>query len=442
MSWRSPSTSRSMPTKAKVLYGFLFLVVALSAPAMAWEELDRIVAVVGDRVILASELEFQIQMYEVQSNTKLDTPEARGQFREELLRQMINDRLILIRAKEDTTIVISEADIDEALEKRLDELRSRFRSQAEFEAQVSAEGYTLRELKNKLRLDIHDQLFKDRLINRMLSKVSVSRGDVEKFYEQYRDSLPPRPEMVKLAHLLLRLEASSAVADSLKAKAEMIRQKIVDGESFELLAQQYSEDPSAEVGGDLGTFRRGDLVPEFEKAALALNPGEISPVVHSPFGYHIIKLVAKTEDNFHTKHILLLEQATGADSLRVENLARALADSATAGTDWGTLVKNYSTDDKSRTNFGELGWFALEELPEVYQRPIVGLEPGQIGEPVWTPEGLHLMKLLEKKDSRAISIDEDYDMLKEYARRQKSSEVIAKVVDEMKDRVYIDLRGI
>lgn len=430
-----------MRIKVRVIAA-VWLVLLTAVPAAAWEELDKIVAVVGDRVILASELEFQIQMYEVQTKSALNTPDKRDAFRRDLLEQMINDRLILIRAKEDTTIVISESDIDAALEERLEELRSRFRSSAEFEAQVAAEGYTMRELKNKLRLDIHDQLYKDRLINKLLSKVSVSRADVEKFYAQYRDSLPNQPAMVKLAHLLLPVEATKELGDSLRAKAEMIRQKILAGESFELLAQQYSEDPSAETGGDLGTFRKGDLVPEFERAALALNPGEVSPVVHTPFGYHIIKLVAKAEDNFHAKHILLLEHATGADSLRAEAKARALADSARAGADWTELVKNYSIDDKTRTNSGELGWYPLEELPEVYQAPLAGLELNQISEPVWTPEGLHLMKLLERKTARPISIAEDYDMLKEYARRQKSSEVIARIVDEMKDRVYIDLRGI
>lgn len=418
------------------------LALLVSAPAAAWEELDKIVAVVGERVILASELEFQIQMYEVQTKTALNIPDKRNEFRQELLEQMINDRLILIRAKEDTTIVISESDVDAALEERLEELKSRFRSAAEFEAQVAAEGYTMRELKNKLRLDIHDQLHKDRLVNKLLRKVSVSRADVEKFYIQYRDSLPNQPAMVKVAHLLLPVEATKELGDSLRAKAEMIRQKILAGESFEVLAQQYSEDPSAEAGGDLGTFRRGDLVPEFEKAALALSPGEVSPVVHTPFGYHIIKLVAKAADNFHAKHILLLERATGVDSLRAEAKARVLADSARAGADWTDLVKNHSIDDRTRTNAGELGWYPLEELPEVYQTPLARLELNQISEPVWTPEGLHLMKLLESKEARPITIADDYDMLKEYARRQKSSEVIARVVDEMKDRVYIDLRGI
>jgi peptidyl-prolyl cis-trans isomerase SurA len=430
-----------MQTRVRLAVVLLAL-IAVSATANAWEALDKIVAVVGDRVILASELQFQMEMYESQAAEQLKTPEQRDQFKVELLRQMINDRLILIRAKEDTSIVVTDKQVDEALDTRLDELRNRYRSSEEFENQLSAEGYTMRDLRNKLRLDIQDQLVKDRLVQKLLGKVAVTRADVEQFYAQYQDSLPPHPQAVKLAHLLLKLKASPELSDSLKQKAEALRERIDNGESFEMLAEQFSEDPSAESGGDIGTFRKGDLVPEYEKAALALNPGEISPVVHTSFGYHIIKLVGKTEDSFHTKHILLLEKSSAADSARTVADAQALIDRVNKGEDWGGLVKDYSNDDKTRANFGELGWFALTELPEAFTHSISGLALGGLSEPTWSDDGLHIIKLLEKRDERPVSISEDYDMLKEYARRQKSSEVIAHLVDEMKGRVYLEMRGI
>ncbi|MBK7091869.1 MAG: peptidylprolyl isomerase [bacterium] len=424
---------------------FIFLLVGLccfSTLAYAWEPLDKIVAVVGDRVVLASELQFQLEMYETQAADQLKTPEQKAHFKEELLRQMINDRLILIKAKEDTSIVVDDKQVDQALEERMTDLRSRFRSTQEFENQLAVEGYTMRDLRNKLRVDIHDQLVKDRLVQKLLSKVSVTRDEVEKFYSTYRDSLPPHPNSIKLAHLLLKLTASSQISDSLKLMAESLRERISQGESFEALAEQFSEDPSAEGGGDIGTFRKGDLVPEYEKAALALNPGEVSPVVHTAFGYHIIKLVGKADESFHTKHILLLEKSSNSDSTRVYSEAEALVTRAKSGEDWATLVKDYSTDDRTRANFGELGWYALAELPDEFKGGLVGLEIGGISKPVWSEEGLHIIKLLDRKDERAVSLADDYDMLKEYARRQKSSEVIAQIVDEMKERVYIDLRGI
>ncbi len=430
-----------MKTRVKAVIRILTLVLALVATALGWETLDKIVAVVGDRPILASELELQMQLYSAQSNDRLDTPEKQNRFKEELLRQMINDRLILLKAREDTTIVIKDSDVEAALEERMEELRGRFGNSAEFEAQLAAEGYSLRDLKNKLRVDIHDQLYKDRLIGKLLSKVTVSRADVEQFYNTFRDSIPDQPATVKIAHLLLRIEGTSS-ADSIRALAESVRQRILDGEVFETLAQQYSEDPSGESGGDIGTFRKGDLVSDYERAALALNPGELSPVVKTQFGYHIIKLVGASGDNYHTKHILFMEKATAADSLAMEVRAKALTDSVAAGADWGLIVKNHSIDDRTRANFGELGWFAIEELPPDLQRPLSGLSVGQVSVPQWTRDGLQVFRLLDSKPERKVSLADDYDALKEYARRQKSSEVIGRVVDEMKDRVFVDVRGL
>lgn len=430
-----------MLTKAKILVTALGVLI-LSIQAFGWEPLDKIVAVIGDRVILASELQFQLEMYQAQAAGQLRTKEQKDEFKKELLQQMINDRLILIKAKEDTSIVVTESDIDQALEDRLSELRNRFGSQQEFENQVAAEGYTMRDLRMKLRADISDQLVKERLVQKMLVKVSVSREEVEAFYKQYADSIPPHPQSVKLAHLLLKLDTSPELSDSIRLRAESIRQMIVDGKDFEEIAKQYSEDPSAESGGDIGTFRKGDLVPEYEQAALALNPGEISPVVHSPFGYHIIKLVAKSGDTYQSKHVLLMEKASGSDSSRTVARADSLINRINSGEDWGTIVKDYSTDDQTRANFGELGWYPIEQIPQEFSSDVTSLKEGQVSKPIWSGDGLHIVKLLERREKRPVTLGEDYDMLKEYARRQKSSQVIAQVVDEMKDRVYMDVRGI
>lgn len=420
----------------------LMAVVSLTSVSYAWETLDRVIAVVGNRVILQSELEFQIQLYAVQTGQQIEPGTENESLRKQILDQMINDRLILIKALEDTTIFIEDEEVAEALDQRLDDLRSQFPTEKAFEDQLAVEGFTLRDLKNKLRTEIRDQLYKDRLINKLLSRISVTRPEVENFYERYRDSLPDVPRTIEVAHLLLKPETSSATADSLKQLANSLIERIKAGESFETLAREYSQDPSAEQGGDIGTFQRGDLVPEYERAALALQPGEVSNVVKTEFGYHIIKLVGKTENNFHTKHILLLESATAADSSGVETKAHALIDSLEAGADWGEIVKNHSDDSTTRANFGELGELAPRDLPPSFREPLQDLKAGEISEPFWSPSGLHIVKVLDRHESRQMTIENDYDLLKRYARQEKTSDVISTVVNEMKDKVYIDRRRI
>ncbi len=423
----------------------LFTIALLSlllvpAVAFGWETIDGVIAVVGNRVILSSELDFQIQLYGVQSGREITDKNEIESMRKDILDQMINDRLILIKALEDTTIVIKDEDVEDALNKRLDELRAQFASEATFEQQLAAEGFTLRELKNKLREEIRDQLYKDRLINKLLSRVSVTRPEVEDFFGRYQDSLPEVPRTIEVAHILLTPQTSAESADSVKALANSVLERIKNGESFEELATQYSQDPSAAQGGDIGTFSQGDLVPEYERAALALNPGEVSGVVKTKFGYHIIKMVGKADNNFHTKHILFLQNATASDSTRVMNLAESLIDSVKNGADWGEIVKNHSEDSETRANFGELGELALRDLPAAFREPMENLNVGEISKPFWAPDGLHVVKVLDKHAARQMSIERDYDLLKRYARQEKTSDVINSVVSEMKARVYIDRR--
>jgi peptidyl-prolyl cis-trans isomerase SurA len=381
-----------------------------------------------------------MQLYQVQTGMKPDSPEAAKKLREQLLQQMINDRLILAKAQVDTTIKVTDAEVDESLDRRIEDLKTKFPTEEEFNKQLEAEGYTFRELKAKLREEARDQLYKDRLISKLLSKISVGKSDVESFFKVYKDSLPEHPRSVKLAHILLKLSSSKSTADSLVAVARGLLDRINKGESFEELAKQYSQDPSAAAGGDIGTVRVGDLMPSFERAALALSPGGISDVVKSDLGYHIIKLVSKNGEFYNAKHILLLNKPVIGDSAVVLARADSLIDAIKKGGDFGSIVKELSADSASRANFGELGWYALEDLPEDYRNGVNDVPTGELSKPIWAPDGLHIFKVLDRKDSRPYSLTEDYDALKEFARRQKSQVVIAAVVEEMKGKVYIDLR--
>jgi peptidyl-prolyl cis-trans isomerase SurA len=421
-------------------YLLLLALFATASAVYAWEPVDRIAAVVGDRVITGTELDFQLQLYQVQTGNKVSDANDAHKLKEQILTQMINDRLILIKATQDTTIKVADDEVDEALNSRMDELKSRFPSQEQFEKQVMSEGFTMRELKAKLRAEAREQLLKQKLISKLLSKVSVGRSEVEKFYETYKDSIPPHPQQVKLAHLLLEVTSSKSTSDSLLSLARSLVERINQGESFETLAQQYSEDASAASGGEIGTVRKGDLMPEFEKAALALSPGAVSDVVRTSIGYHIIKLMARSDDQYEVKHILLLDKPTAADSAAVVTLANQILDRIKKGEDFGALVKEYSTDSTSRANFGELGWLVTENLPAEFKSVVDTLTNNQVSGPIWSTDGLHLLKVLDRKDSRPVSLADDWDGLKEMARRQKSEQVIASVVNEMKDKVYLEVR--
>ncbi len=420
----------------------LFVIVTVT-PSTAAEIIDEIVAVVGDYVILKSEVEFQAQLWLLQREQQGQQVSAGDvdEIKNDLTQQMVNDKLILIKAFKDTTISISSEQVESALDMKLEELKGRFSSQAEFDRQMLQEGLTYREVKNKFREEVRNQLYKDKLIARELSKISVAPSEVAEFFEKYRDSLPQHPDAVKLSHLLLKVEPGQGTLDSAKAQAERVRGLLDEGNAFDELARNYSEDPSASSGGDLGYFGRGDLVEEFEKAAFALEIGETSDIVLTQYGYHIIRCMDKQAERIRCSHILFLTKPTQEDLQTVMRFADSLKSVAEAGEDFSALVKEHSIDEETKIQGGELGWFISSEMTPEFAVAIQGLEPGDISEPTESQFGVHILKVLDKQISRPWSMDEDRDRLKEFARRQKTEQVVSKLLDEMTKETFVEIRN-
>ncbi len=422
---------------------FLLLVFYLffsSVFVLPQEVLDQIVAIVGKNIILDSELKLQLELYLAQLGKKTVDVNELAKLRKELLEQMINDRLLLIQAEQDTLIKTDDKEIDQSLEEQLGRIKSQFATEEAFQEELKAEGLTEAELKRSYREKIREQLLRDKFISSKMSKVNISSREVKEFYQNFKDSLPQQPESAKLSQILLKIEISQKTLDSLKNFASAIREKALTGEDFSELARRYSQDPSASQGGDLGFLRKGEILPEFEAAAFALNPGEISGLVQTSLGYHIIKLEGKRDDEVHVRHILIKVYPSASDSARVLNLADSLYRSIEDGADFVQLVKEFSQDEDSKKKGGEIGWFPLAQLPDDIKEKISQTEIGQVTSPVVTEEGVHILKILDKKKQRTLSLEEDWDTIKEMARRKKGSELILKLIGELKEKTYVEVR--
>lgn len=419
----------------------LVAVGVLSVCTGASELIDGIEAVVGDYVVLKSEVDFQLQLWAMQQNRSRPTPDEIKQVRDDLLEQMVNDKLILISALKDTSISVTSEEIEQALDYKLEELRGRFPSQAEFERQMAVEGLTLRELKSKFRDEMRNQLYKDRLIQSKLRDITVLPSEVTAFFKVFKDSLPPHPEGVKLAHLLLEVKPTKATLDSALGRAREVEALLKDGGDFAELAMQYSDDPSASDGGDLGYFGRGDLVEEFEKAAFGLEPGGISDIVKTQYGYHIIKCEDRVADRIRCRHILCMAKPTESDKLAVISFADSLRTVAMEGGDFSELVKQYSIDEETRKQGGELGWFVQSDLTPEFMTALQGVEVDGVSTPTESQFGIHILKLLDRQTSRSWSLDDDMDRLKEIVKRRKTESVVSGLIKELQDEVYVDIRN-
>jgi peptidyl-prolyl cis-trans isomerase SurA len=420
---------------------FLVLLALSNALSAEPETVDKIVAVVGNEVILASELAGQVQMYVFQSGQKPKNEEELKKIQDEILEQMIFDKLFLQEAKQDTTITVRPEEVDIALDEHIANVAKNFGSDQEFMDALANEGLTLRALRKQYRSEIENQLLKNRLIQSKLYTVSVSKHEVEEFYKKFKDSIPDQPEAVKLAHILLTFTASKEIEDSVRNRAAELRQKVLDGADFATISAQYSSMGAGANGGDLGYIRREDVVPEFARAAFSLNVGDISGVIRTQFGYHVIKCEGKQDDRLKLRHILLAVQPSPEDSARTYQLADSLIDEARTNNNFAELAKTFSADNDTRASGGELGWFATANLPPDFADAVKGWKtPGEYRGPVKTRFGLHILKLVDYRPDKKYTLQGDYDEIKQLARQEKTGRMVDKWIAEIKDKTYIDYR--
>lgn len=405
------------------------------------QTVDKIVAVVGDQVILASELANQVQLAALQMGMKPKNQAEVDSFQVQVLEQMVSDRLFLLAAREDTMVTVRTEEIDAALDEQVARISQNFGSYDDFLAALADEGLTLRELKKRYRTDVENQMLKQRYIQRRLSSVSVSKQEVREFYETFQDSIPDQPEAVKLAHILLPIEPSKAVDDSVKQYITELRQRIIDGADFAVISSQYSTGSSGANGGDLGYLSRSDVVPEFARAAFNLNVGDISGVIRTQFGYHVIKCEGQRDDRLHLRHLLVEVPPSSADTALAYQLADSLLNVIRNGGNFEEIAKAFSTDDDTRAQGGELGWFASERLPVEFTDAVAGWNsPGECRGPIATQYGLHLLKLLDYQSQRKYSLEEDFDRLKELARQDKTGRLVDEWIEDFKKETYISYR--
>ena len=406
----------------------------------AQQVIDRIVVVVGDLIILQSDLNFQLQLYLAQTGQKPQDPSQLKALKNQLLDQMINDRLILAQAEKDTNLNVTPKEVEVALEEHLQRIRSRFASEEEFLQQLAQENLSVRELKIKYKPDVRSQLLKEKLISQKLGKVNVSSKEVRDFYNNYRDSLPQQQAAFKLSHILLQVKPSQKTLDSLRSLAEDIRQKALAGTDFASLAQTYSQDPTSKSGGDLGFFGRGELDSTFEKVAFSLAPGEISGIVKTQFGFHIIKTEERKGDQVQARHILILDAPSPSDEQMAQHLADSLYQLLQNGADFAALAKEFSNDAGSQKLGGDLGWVPIANLEPVFQQTLGSLKPGEITPPFKSPYGIHIFKLQDRQEAKPLTLEEDWDSIKELARRYKTGQEIQKWVADLRKKIYVEMK--
>jgi len=423
-----------------VLAACLLVVIPLQAQQQI---VDGVAAVVEDEIILLSDIQQYAQMQAMQMGVDpYQNPQKfqriMQRIQPQVLQSLVNQKIIQAKAREDS-VIIKDHQVEQALQQQIDNMSSQAGGIESLEQQL---GMSISEIRNEYRDDIRKRLLVEQYQSTKFADISVSRREVEQFYKSYKDSIPPMPKRVNISHILLQVKPSKS-ADSLAVtQLRDIRQMLGQGASFDSLARKFSEDPgSSQRGGDLGFVSRGTLVPRFEETAFNLSEGELSDIIKTEFGYHLIKLVERRGEKIHVKHILRTPESTESDRQEVIRRLNRYRKLAEQGADFDSLAREHSEDTGVQLNSGNLGWYEIPNLrvPE-FKQAVDTMDVGDISRPFQSDFGWHIIKLNDMQQGGEVTLDDNWVELEQMVRQQKRSQEYQRWLKNLRSQFYVEVK--
>lgn len=401
--------------------------------------IDRVVAVVGKELILKSEIDQNMAML-IQSDPKTDFEDTA--LRQKVLDNLINEKLMVLKAYEDSVDVT-----DEEISQRWDEFLNGMIRQYGSEKRVEdVLGKSINRAKYEYSDLIKQRLLVDKLTQIKFSNINIAKSEVEEFFETYKDSVKNVPHRYALYHIVKNVKVSSDVKKETYDLALKVRDSLLNGGNFEEFAKRYSGDPgSVEYGGNLGWFDKGKLFPEFEKAAFQLQKGETSMPIETPFGFHIIQTLDKKKDAVNTRHILFKIGLSEDNSKEAEKFLMDIKDKVKNGESFEELARKYSDDSNTKGFGGFLGKLQIEEMPADLQSVINAIEVGGVTDPIaYNVDPIKpAYQIIYKKESipeHKMNLKDDYKSIEQLAMIQKRQKLMNDWFVQLRADLFWELR--
>ncbi len=416
--------------------------VPAAADSRAPRALDRIVAVVNDEVVTASELELRLRIAEQQLRRQNIALPPREVLRRQVLERIVIDRA-QVQAARETGVRVDDATVNATIGRIAEQNRMDL---AAFRARIEADGVPFARFREDVREDIAMNRLREREVE---ARIQVSEAEVEAFLAE--QTAAAGAVEYNIAQILLRLpdNATPERIEQVRRQAEDLRAQAQAGADFARLAASHSAAAEALKGGELG-WRSAERLPTlFVEAVRGLKPGELAPVLRSPGGFHLLRLVGSRSaadsrlavgplQQTRVRHILMRVTDLTPEPDVVRRLQELRARVVTGGQDFGSLARLHSVDP-SATRGGELGWiYAGDTVPE-FERAMDALKPGEVSEPVASPFGWHLIQVMERRVDESPA--ERNRMAARLAlRERKSDAAFQEWLRQLRDRTYVELR--
>lgn len=407
----------------------LWLLLIQGILAAQPQSIDKIVAIVGDKAILLSEVETQVLQMEQQTTSK--DPNLKCNVLEDIIIQ----KLLLNQAEKDS-VVVSDDQVDGELSKKIRYFVGQIGSIEKLEAYL---GKSIVQIKDDFRERIRDQLVVQQMQGKIAGDVKVSPSEVKAYFEDIpADSIPFIESEIQVAQILKKPPVNQSERERVRKEMQDIRQKILDGRSFASMAAFYSEDVvSAAKGGELGFVGRGDLVPEFEAAAFALKGKDISDIIETMYGFHIVQLIERRGETINVRHVLISPKASANDL----EFARIKLDSISEVIRLGRMsfeeaALKYSDDADTKNNGGLLinpgsgsTWFEVSQMDQSLFFVVDKMKIGELSDPVPVrmgekKESYRIVSLKARTEPHRANLKQDYQRIVLAAENEKKNKLV------------------
>jgi len=424
--------------KKKFLLFFLIILPCFAAD----QKIDGIAAVIDDEIILDSELKAYTLLRLSNLGIKSDSTQL-SQYKDQFLNELIDGKVLLVHGKKDSTINVTNQEVEQATNNHiamllqqnnltLDSLKVELKRQ---------QGITLAKFKADARKAIKEQLMKQKVQQSYLYSTKVTKKDVEKFYNEYIDSLPKMGESVRLSKLSLDINPSKKIRQVAFDKIQSIKQKLDNGEDFAKLAEKYSEGPEAGTGGDLGFIGKGTLSElVFEEKAFSLQPGQVSEPFETRYGFHIINVLERRDQKVHIRQIFIQVEPPEEEVTAITNKIDSIKNSCSTEKDFSKAVVLFSTDAVTKNNKGQMRWISILELPTEVKNAVDSLKIGEISKPVRNNRTISIYRVDDKVSERKLTLEDDYQILEKKAKDILSQKKLIELVAQWRKNIFIDIR--
>jgi len=397
------------------------------------EVVDKIIARVGKDIILLSDLVKQINQMKSANMLPEGTRES------DVLTQMIESKLIIQKAK-DLNYTIDNNKIRTAAEKQVKEIRKRYDSDEQFYAALRQMKLTRYDITQYFEEKYTEQALTQQFYQKeIMVKVSVTDKEMLAFYLANQDTLAVKPLTYEIGMIIRQIHASPATEKEKLEAIKVIQDRLAKGEDFAELARSTSDCSSASQDGDLGFFAKGKMVKPFEDAAFGLKVGEVSDIVQTQFGYHLIKLEERRGKEIRVRHILKMTAPSEADTLAAREQLEQVRQAYLKDGNFAELATRWSEDEESAKQGGVIGDFSPEEYPELFAPVLNTIQVGGISEVLEHEGTLYLFAKLKEVPSRIYSFEELRSKIKELLTQQKQMKVYQKWIEQLKKEYYVEL---